>query len=37
VDHSSILYLMGKDGVFLTHFTHNSTPEEIAAGLRRHL
>ncbi len=33
MDHSSILYLMGPDGGYLTHFTHNSNPEEIAKGL----
>jgi len=33
MDHSSILYLMGPDGSYLTHFTHNATPQEIAEGL----
>jgi protein SCO1/2 len=33
MDHSSIIYLMGPDGSYLTHFTHASTAEEIAAGL----
>jgi protein SCO1/2 len=35
MDHSSIIYVMGKDGVFLTHFNHMATPEEIAAGLKK--
>lgn len=33
MDHSSILYLMGPDGSYLTHFTHASTAEDIAKGL----
>ena len=33
MDHSSIIYLMGPDGSYLTHFTHASTAEEIAKGL----
>ena len=33
MDHSSILYLMGPDGSYLTHFTHNSNPEDIAEAL----
>lgn len=30
MDHSSILYLMGPDGAFLTHFSHTTPPEEMA-------
>jgi protein SCO1/2 len=37
MEHSSVLYLMGADGRFVNVFTHASTPEEIAEGLRRHL
>ena len=37
MDHSSILYLMGPDGSYLTHFTHGSTVEEIAEGLAGHV
>jgi protein SCO1/2 len=37
VDHSSILYLMGKDGRFLRHFDGNASAEEIAAGLKQAL
>ena len=33
MDHSSVIYLMGPDGSYLTHFTHVSTAEEIAEGL----
>lgn len=33
MDHSSVIYLMAPDGSYLTHFTHASTAEEIAAGL----
>jgi protein SCO1/2 len=33
MDHSSIIYLMGPDGGYLTHFTHASTAEDIAKGL----
>jgi protein SCO1/2 len=35
VDHSSIIYVMGRDGAFLTHFNHQATPEDIAAGLKK--
>ncbi len=34
VDHSGFIYLMGRDGKYLAHFRHNSTPEEIAKKLR---
>jgi protein SCO1/2 len=37
MDHTSIIYLMGRDGRYLTHFTHASTPEQIAAAIRKHL
>lgn len=33
MDHSSILYLMGPDGSYLSHFSHASTAEDIAKGL----
>ncbi|MGF1592327.1 MAG: SCO family protein [Kiloniellaceae bacterium] len=33
MDHSSVIYLMAPDGSYLTHFTHASTAEDIAAGL----
>lgn len=34
VDHSSIVYLMGPDGRYVAHFSHGTTPEDIAAKLR---
>lgn len=37
VDHSSIIYLMGKDGAFLHYFAHGTTAADIAAGLRKYL
>ncbi len=33
MDHSSVIYLMGPDGSYLTHFTHVSTAAEIAESL----
>lgn len=37
IDHTSIIYLMGPDGEYVTHFTHGTTAEELLAGLQRHL
>lgn len=37
VDHSSFIYLMGRDGAYLTHFDTQSTPEEIARTVGEHL
>ena len=37
MDHSSIVYLMGRDGAFLTHFTHETTPDQMADALRKYL
>lgn len=37
MDHSSIVYLMGPDGKFITHFTHTTSPDAMAAGIGRHL
>ncbi|NBX03484.1 MAG: SCO family protein [Alphaproteobacteria bacterium] len=37
VDHSSFLYLMGKDGAYLSHFPDGATDEKIAAGIQSHL
>jgi cytochrome oxidase Cu insertion factor (SCO1/SenC/PrrC family) len=34
MDHTSILYLMGKDGKFVRHFNGDAKAEEIAAGLK---
>jgi len=35
IDHSAFVYLMSPDGAYLTHFSHASTPEDIAAGVRK--
>lgn len=37
VDHSSIVYLMGKDGRYLTHFGSDLTPEDMAATIAKFL
>jgi cytochrome oxidase Cu insertion factor (SCO1/SenC/PrrC family) len=37
MDHSSIVFLMGRDGRYISHFTHNSYSEEIAETVRKHL
>lgn len=37
MDHSSIVYLMGKDGSFLAHFGHNTPADKMAEGIRKHL
>ncbi len=37
VDHSAILYLMGRDGKFLTHFTHETPPDRVVAAIRSRL
>jgi protein SCO1/2 len=37
VDHSSIAYLMGPDGAFVTIFPHGTTPERMVAVLRKYL
>lgn len=35
VDHSSILYLMGPDGSFVSHFAHGVTASDLAAALTK--
>lgn len=37
MDHTSIIYLMGRDGRYLSHFTHATTPDAIAAEIERQL
>ncbi len=37
MDHTSIVYLMGRDGRYLTHFTHNTGAEAMAAAIRKYL
>jgi protein SCO1/2 len=33
MDHSTFIYLMGRDGEYVRHFAHHAAPEEIAAGI----
>lgn len=35
IDHSSYVYLMGPDGAYLTHFSHATSAEDMAAGVRK--
>ncbi|MBT5264866.1 MAG: SCO family protein [Rhodospirillaceae bacterium] len=35
MDHTSLTLVMGPDGKYVGHFPHDSTPEQIAKGLRR--
>lgn len=37
MDHSSIIYLMGPDGRFLTHFSRGAAPADMAQAIRRFL
>jgi protein SCO1 len=37
VDHSAFVYLMDRDGNYLTHFTFNTTADAIAAVIKKHL
>ncbi|MEL7029037.1 MAG: SCO family protein, partial [Pseudomonadota bacterium] len=37
VDHTSIVYLMDRQGRFLEVFTHETAPAEMAAAIERHL
>ena len=37
VDHSTFIYLMGPDGAYRTHFSHDTTPEELAERLQTEL
>ena len=37
MDHSTLIYLMGADGKFLTYFGPQATPAEIAEAIRRYL
>ena len=37
VDHSALVYLMGPDGKFVTHFPYGTSPEKMAEKLRRYL
>ena len=37
MNHSSLIYLMGKEGEFLRYFPPKKSPEEMAQGLRAYL
>lgn len=37
VDHSSLIYLMDKDGNYVAHFDHQTPPEEIVKTVEKHL
>ena len=37
INHSGFIFLMGKDGKYLTHFPHDSTKEEMATKIRVYL
>lgn len=37
VDHSALVYLMGPDGQFVTHFPYGTSPEKMTETLRRYL
>jgi protein SCO1/2 len=37
MDHSSVVYLMDREGLYITHFTHRSPSEEIEAAIRKYL
>lgn len=37
IDHSSLIYLMDKDGNYQSHFNHQTPPEEIVEKVRAHI
>lgn len=37
MDHTSIIYLMGPDGTYLSHYSDRTPPEDLARDLRRFL
>lgn len=37
VDHSAFVYLMDREGNYLTHFMFNSPPETVAAAIKKHI
>jgi protein SCO1/2 len=37
MDHTSIVYLMGRDGQYLTHFTHATSADKMAEAIRKYL
>ncbi len=37
VDHSAFVYLMDKEGNYLTHFTFNTSPDTVAGVIKKHM
>ena len=37
IDHSALVYLMGKDGEFVTHFAYGTPAEKMVEALRRYI
>ena len=37
MDHSALIFLMGPDGEYLTHFSYGTPPEAITASLKKYL
>lgn len=37
MDHSSVVYLMGPDGEYATHFSYGTPPDKMAEGIAKHL
>ena len=37
MDHSGLIYLMGRDGRYISHFRPGVTPQEMAAAIAAHL
>jgi protein SCO1/2 len=37
IDHSALVYLMGKDGEYVAHFAYGTPPEKMAEELKRFL
>jgi cytochrome oxidase Cu insertion factor (SCO1/SenC/PrrC family) len=37
MDHSAFIYLMDRNGEYVTHFTYGAAPEKIAAGIEKSL
>jgi protein SCO1/2 len=37
VDHSSFIYLMGRDGRYLAHFGPDASAEQMAAAIKKYL
>lgn len=37
IDHSSVVFLMGPDGRYLSHFTHNAPPDRMAEALTEYV